>query len=171
VHTEVDKLSNHVIVCGYGRIGVALARALKDGGAPLVVLEQSDHRAAEAREAGHLCLQGDATNEAALEAAGIDRARSLATVLPNDAANVFITLSARNLNRDIEIVARGDTVSTERKLGRVLINTPVDGLPEYQPKKRARLLGRAVSKLREHSVTVTVGHCAGTVKNASISTG
>ena len=116
VHTEVDKLSNHVIVCGYGRIGVALARALKDGGAPLVVLEQSDHRVAEAREAGHLCLQGDATNEAALEAAGIDRARSLATVLPNDAANVFITSRARNLNRDIEIVARGDTVSTERKL-------------------------------------------------------
>jgi len=116
VHTEIDKLSNHVIICGYGRIGVALARALKDGGAPVVVLEQSDHRVAEAREAGHLCLQGDATNEAALEAAGIDRARSLATVLPNDAANVFITLSARNLNRDIEIVARGDIVSTERKL-------------------------------------------------------
>jgi voltage-gated potassium channel len=116
VHTEVDKLNNHVIVCGYGRIGVALAEALKDGGASFVVLEQNERRVGEAREAGHLCLQADATNEAALQAAGIDRARALATVLPNDAANVFITLSARNLNREIEIIARGDAVSTERKL-------------------------------------------------------
>ena len=65
---------------------------------------------------GHLCLVGDATNETALRDAGIDRARTLASVLPNDAANVFITLSARNLNRKIEIIARGDAVSTERKL-------------------------------------------------------
>ena len=115
VHTEIDKLTNHVIVCGYGRIGVALASSLKDGGAPFVVLEQNE-RVAEAREAGHLCLQADATNEAALQAAGIERARALATVLPDDAANVFITLSARNLNRTIEIIARGDAVSTERKL-------------------------------------------------------
>lgn len=71
---------------------------------------------AEARGAGYLCLQGDATNESVLEAAGIDHARALATVLPNDAANVFITLSARSLNRSIEIIARGDTLSTERKL-------------------------------------------------------
>jgi voltage-gated potassium channel len=116
VHTEIDKLSNHVIVCGYGRIGVALAQALKDGGVPFVVLEQNERRVTEAREAGYLCLHGDATNEPTLEAAGIGRARALATVLPNDAANVFITLSARNLNHDLEIVARGDTVSTERKL-------------------------------------------------------
>jgi voltage-gated potassium channel len=116
VHTEIDKLTNHVIVCGYGRIGVALASSLKDGGAPFVVLEQNERRVADAREAGHLCLQADATSEAALQAAGIDRARALATVLPDDAANVFITLSARNLNRTIEIIARGDAVSTERKL-------------------------------------------------------
>jgi voltage-gated potassium channel len=116
VQTEIDKLSNHIIVCGFGRIGVALAQALRDGAAPFVILEQNDRRVAEARDAGYLCLQGDATNEAVLAAAGIDRARALATVLPNDAANVFITLSARSLNRTIEIIARGDTISTERKL-------------------------------------------------------
>ncbi|MGH6749344.1 MAG: potassium channel family protein [Methyloceanibacter sp.] len=116
VHTEVDKLTGHVIICGYGRIGVALAKALKDGGAHFVILEQNDRRVAEARGAGFLCLQADATSEEALQEAGIDRARILATVLPNDAANVFITLSARNLNRKIEIIARGDAVSTERKL-------------------------------------------------------
>jgi len=116
VHTEIDKLAGHVIICGYGRIGVALAKALKDGGAAFVVLEQDERRVAEARDAGFLCLQADATSEEALQDAGIDRARILATVLPNDAANVFITLSARNLNPSIEIIARGDAVSTERKL-------------------------------------------------------
>ncbi len=116
VHTEIDKLEGHVIVCGFGRIGVELAKALNDGGASFVVLEQNDHRVAQARAANYLCIQGDATQEAALEEAGVLRARALATVLPNDAANVFITLSARNLNRKIEIIARGDAVSTESKL-------------------------------------------------------
>ncbi len=113
---EIDKLEGHVIVCGFGRIGVELAKALKDGRTPFVVLEQNEQKVAQARDAGYLCIQGDATSESVLEDAGIDRARTLATVLPNDAANVFITLSARNLNREIEIVARGDAVSTERKL-------------------------------------------------------
>jgi voltage-gated potassium channel len=116
LQAEVDKLNDHIIVCGYGRIGVELAKALKDGRAEVVVLEQNERRVEQAREAGHLCIQGDATNEATLQDAGIDRARALASVLPNDAANVFITLSARSLNRKIEIIARGDAVSTERKL-------------------------------------------------------
>ncbi len=116
MRTEIEKLSNHVIICGFGRIGVALAQALHSGGASFVILEQDERRVAEARASGYLCLQGDATNESVLEAAGIDHARALATVLPNDAANVFITLSARSLNRSIEIIARGDTISTERKL-------------------------------------------------------
>jgi voltage-gated potassium channel len=116
VQAEIDKLENHVIVCGYGRIGVELAKALKDGRTAIVVLEQNERRVEQAREAGHLCIQGDATSEATLQDAGIDRARALASVLPNDAANVFITLSARSLNRKIEIIARGDAVSTERKL-------------------------------------------------------
>ncbi len=116
VQAEVDKLENHIIVCGYGRIGVELARALRDGRASYVVVEQDDRRVGQARDAGHNCLQGDATNEALLMDAGISRARALVTVVPNDAANVFITLSARSLNPKIQIIARGDAVSTERKL-------------------------------------------------------
>jgi voltage-gated potassium channel len=116
VQSEVDKLENHIIVCGYGRIGVELAKALKDGRAPYVVLEQEERRVKQARDAGHPCIQGDATNEVSLQDAGISRARALASVLPNDAANVFITLSARNLNSKVQIIARGDAVSTERKL-------------------------------------------------------
>lgn len=116
VQNEVEKLDDHVIVCGFGRIGVELSKALKDGGAAFVVVEQNEQKVVAARAAGYLCLQGDASQEAVLEQAGIARARILATVLPNDAANVFITLSARSLNREVEIIARGDAVSTERKL-------------------------------------------------------
>jgi Trk K+ transport system NAD-binding subunit len=69
-----------------------------------------------ARSLGYLCVQADATDETALRTAGIDHARTLATVLSNDAANVFITLSARSLNPALEIIARGELPSTESKL-------------------------------------------------------
>jgi voltage-gated potassium channel len=113
---EVDKLDGHVIVVGFGRIGVMLVKELKAGGAKFVVLERSEARAQQVRDLGHLCLVGDATDERSLRDAGITRARTLASVLPDDAANVFITLSARSLNPKIEIIARGEVPSTEAKL-------------------------------------------------------
>jgi voltage-gated potassium channel len=116
VKAEIEKLNGHVIIVGFGRIGLMLARQLKDGEAKFVVLEQNEQRAADVRSRGYLCLVGDATDEGSLREAGIDRARILATVLPNDAANVFITLSARSLNPAIEIIARGELPSTESKL-------------------------------------------------------
>jgi Trk K+ transport system NAD-binding subunit len=111
--SDIDRLKGHVIICGFGRIGVMLAKELTAGGAAFVILERGDKRFAEARELGYLCIQGDATDEAALRAAGIDRAKVLATVLPDDAANVFITLSSRRLNGDLQIIARGEAPSTE----------------------------------------------------------
>jgi voltage-gated potassium channel Kch len=113
---DIDRLKDHVIVCGFGRIGVMLARELADGGARFVVLERSEKRLEEAKALGHLCLQADATDESALMAAGVDRARVLATVLPDDAANVFITLSARALNPGLQIIARGEAPTTATKL-------------------------------------------------------
>jgi len=116
VKTDIDKLRDHAIICGFGRIGVMLAKDLKAGGADFVVLERGDKRFAEVTELGYLCLQGDATDEEALIAAGVKRAKVLATVLPDDAANVFITLSARSLNQRLHIIARGEVPSTESKL-------------------------------------------------------
>jgi Trk K+ transport system NAD-binding subunit len=113
---EVDNLTAHVIVVGFGRIGLMLAKELTSGAAKFVVLEQDDQRAREVRDLGYLCLTCDATDENSLRDAGIERARTLATVLPNDAANVFITLSARSLNPGIDIIARGELPSTEKKL-------------------------------------------------------
>jgi len=113
---DIDRLSGHVIVCGYGRIGQMLARELKAGKCDFVVIDRGGDRFEGSRELGYLTLQGDATSEDILTLAGIDRARALATVLPDDAANVFITLSARSLNRALTIIARGELPSTENKL-------------------------------------------------------
>jgi voltage-gated potassium channel len=113
---DIDHLTDHVIICGYGRIGQMLARELQAGKADFVIVERGDSRMTAARELGFLSLQGDATDEDVLRRAGISRARALATVLPDDAANVFITLSARSLNRELTIIARGEAASTEGKL-------------------------------------------------------
>jgi voltage-gated potassium channel Kch len=113
---DIERLNNHIIVCGFGRIGVMLAKELSAGRAEFVILDRSESRLAEARELGYLCVQGDASDEAVLQSAGIERARVLATVLPDDAANVFITLTARSLNQQLQIIARGEAPSTESKL-------------------------------------------------------
>lgn len=113
---QVDRLTDHIIVCGLGRIGAMLAAELHAGRMPFVILERDEARIADALARGYLAMQGDATEEAALIAAGVTRARILATVLPDDAANVFITLSARSLNPTLTIIARGEAPSTERKL-------------------------------------------------------
>ncbi len=116
MNTQIDKLDRHVIVCGFGRLGSALARELRAGGTEFVVLERDDAPIEHARHLGYLCLQGDATDAAVLRDAGVLRARALATVLPNDAANVFITLRARGLNPNLEIIARGELPGTEPML-------------------------------------------------------
>ncbi len=113
---QIDQLTGHVVVCGYGGLGAVLARALSASSAGLVIVESNDTRVLEARAQGYLCIAGDATNEASLHAAGVARAHALATVLSNDALNVFITLSARAINPDLLIVARGELPSTEGKL-------------------------------------------------------
>ena len=113
---QIETLSDHVIICGLGRIGLRLAQELVAGRASFIVLDNNAARVAEAQDRGFLSVVADATEEAALREAGIERARALVTVLPSDAANVFITLSARSLNASLEIIARGEAPSTERKL-------------------------------------------------------
>src|SRR5271166_1178212 len=113
---QIDQLTEHVIICGFGRIGVPLAKALSEARAGFVVLEKDEARINQATEAGYLCLQGDAASETVLYAAGVMRARVLVSALPTDAVNVFITLSARALNPELNIIARGEEASTEKKL-------------------------------------------------------
>ncbi len=114
----IDSLKDHVVVCGFGRVGQMLAHDLATARFPFVVIDSSAERVSEAQAAGYLALHGNASEEATLHAAGITRARVMAVVLPDDTANVFVTLTTRDLNGTIEIIARAESPSTERKLMR-----------------------------------------------------
>ncbi|MGB3136407.1 MAG: potassium channel protein [Nodosilinea sp.] len=113
---DIECLENHVIICGFGRIGQLIALKLKGDRESFIILDNDPARVVLAQEQGHLIYQGNATDETALEAVGIYRAKSLATVLPDDAANVFITLTAREMHPSLIILARGEMPSTEKKL-------------------------------------------------------
>jgi len=113
---DISQLSGHVILCGYGRMGQILAAELKRQQQPLVVLERDSGRAAECEEAGYLTIQGDATEESQLLAAGVERAKSLVAALPSDADCVFITLTARNLHPKLLIISRAEHRSSQKKL-------------------------------------------------------
>ena len=113
---QLEKLDQHAIICGYGRIGMMLARDLQTANFPLVIVDRNPAKLREAEAKGFFTLAGDASEEAVLEAAGLARACVITTVLPDDAANVFITLTARSLNRSIKIIARGEAPATEKKL-------------------------------------------------------
>ncbi|NEQ33985.1 MAG: potassium channel protein [Leptolyngbya sp. SIO4C5] len=113
---EIQSLEHHVIVCGYGRMGQMLSRRLWQEKQAFVVLDHDPERIAQAQESGYLVYQGNAADEGNLQAVGIHRAKALSTVLPDDASNVFITLTAREMNPSLVILARGKLPSTEKKL-------------------------------------------------------
>ncbi|MDP6443737.1 MAG: potassium channel protein [Pirellulaceae bacterium] len=113
---EIEKLQRHVIICGFGRIGQVMAAGFRQNGTEFVIVEQSSDCVDDARNKDYLAVHGDATDEDILLSAGVERAETLVSGLPNDALNVFITLTARTLNPEMNIVARADYVSSEKKL-------------------------------------------------------
>jgi len=112
----IDKLKGHVIICGFGRIGQNLAHRLARHRVPFIVIDPCAESIAEAKSHEFLFLEGDATDEEALKTAGIDRAATLVIALQNDSNNVFLTLTARNMNPELRIIARGEHPRTEKKL-------------------------------------------------------
>ncbi|PZD73499.1 Voltage-gated potassium channel Kch [Acaryochloris thomasi RCC1774] len=112
----IAKLNDHVIVCGFGRIGRVLAQQLDEAKQAFIVLDNNPERVAMAETRGYLVHTGSASDEACLQDVGIERAKFLATVLPDDATNVFITLTAHELNPELLILARGESITTEKKL-------------------------------------------------------
>lgn len=113
---EIDSLSDHTIICGYGRIGQMLAAELSESGEPFVVLDRDTQRVGRAIGDGFLAMEGDCADDETLQLAGIFRARVLATVLPEDATNVFIALTARGMSEAIRIIARAESPHSESKL-------------------------------------------------------
>ncbi len=122
VNQKIATLQNHVIVCGYGRMGHSACDNLAQRQALLVAVDNSDAKTAAAEKNGHLYVLGDATDETVLIDAGIERARGLISVLDTDAANVFVTLIARDLNPKIQIVARAEKSESEARLMRAGAN-------------------------------------------------
>lgn len=112
----IETLKDHVIICGFGRMGQILAKKLAESQTPFVIIDNNDERIEQAETFGYLVYTGNATDDITLYKAGIDTAKALATVLPDDAANVFITLTARELNPKLMILSRGELPSTEKKL-------------------------------------------------------
>ena len=111
---KIADLHDHVIVCGWGRVGRAIAKEIGDA-APIVVL---DRDAARLADSPHLWLAGDVTDDAVLLGAGLQRARALVAALDTDAGNLFVTLSARALRPDIFIVSRVRVDESVEKLVR-----------------------------------------------------
>src|SRR5271154_5790176 len=113
---DIETISGHAIICGYGRIGQTLARELVAKEFPFLIVDNNAERVALAHTHGYQALVGDAGDENTLSEAHVERAVVLATVLPNDMVNVFITLTARNMRPDLRIIARAEDPATEKKL-------------------------------------------------------
>ncbi|MGB2984926.1 MAG: potassium channel protein [Phycisphaerae bacterium] len=114
----IEHLRDHVILCGYGRMGALIVDELRQRDVPIVVVEKERTLEVDLREGQVPFVIGDATEEETLLHAGLKRAEALVIALPSDADNVFITLTAHTLCPDLTIVARAEQVSTEAKLTR-----------------------------------------------------
>ncbi len=119
---QVQSMKDHYVVCGAGRIGLLVCQELAAAGVPFVVVDRDEGALQKAAAQGYTCVVGDATEEETLKAAGIQRAKGLLAVLGSDAENVFLTMTARFLNRGLSIVARASAEKAQKKLYRAGAN-------------------------------------------------
>ena len=119
---EMEKLKNHYIVCGAGRVGRRIIRNLQKENLSFVVIERDSKKVAQFEGENMNILIADATSEDVLHKAGVERAHALATCLADDAANVYVVLTARDMNKDLHIVARAVEEQAEPKLIRAGAN-------------------------------------------------
>src|SRR5262245_39033533 len=122
---KMSKLRDHFIICGAGRVGSHLIRSLRGVDDTLLVIESDQKKVEELMDSGIAVLVRDATLEESLRDAGVEHARGLAACLPNDADNVYVVLTARDLNPNIHIVARAAEEQAEAKLIRAGANRVV----------------------------------------------
>jgi voltage-gated potassium channel len=113
---SIAKLSGHVILCGFGRIGRQVTSQLETRGLEFVIVEQDTEVIEQLDALGYLYVQGNATDDEALQRAGIGNASTVVTTLSTNADNVYVILSARNLKEDIRIIARAGDAASGTKL-------------------------------------------------------
>ncbi|MCA1959950.1 MAG: potassium channel protein [Desulfomonile sp.] len=114
----VERIHDHFIVCGFGRMGSFIAQQLHDRGIPFVLVEDKPEVQEKIIQLGYLMSPGDATEEETLKSAGINNARGLVAALNSDAENLYTVLTARELNPSLEIVARASDDAAQKKLMR-----------------------------------------------------
>jgi voltage-gated potassium channel len=114
----IDKLKDHYIICGFGRVGRGAAAELHHAGVPFVVVDSEPGRVERAMLSGMLAVAADATHDETLHQVGIERARGLVTALSTDADNLFVLLSAKGLNPKLYVAARAAEEGAEEKMRR-----------------------------------------------------
>lgn len=119
----ISQLHDHFVVCGFGRVGRNASYELQRADAPFLVIDRNQERVARASDARMLAVVADATNDDDLRKAGVLRARGLIAALPSDAENLFIILSAKNLNSNLVVVTRVSEEQNEEKLRRAGADT------------------------------------------------
>ncbi len=112
----MQRMRDHVIICGYGRVGRRVAEEFRASDVPYVVLDFHPDAVAAAKEHGDLLIEGDATEDEDLARAGLERARGLVAAADSDADNLYIALSARAVRPNLQIVARASDEDAEKKL-------------------------------------------------------
>ncbi|HNY40784.1 MAG TPA: potassium channel protein [Bryobacteraceae bacterium] len=115
----IEKVSDHYIVCGFGRVGRGAAAELKNGGSRVVVVDRREDRVEWALKLGYLAMAGDSTHDDTLREAGVARASGMVAALATDADNLFAVISAKSLNPQIRVAARAAEDDAERKMRQV----------------------------------------------------
>ena len=166
---ELDKLKNHHIICGYGRIGSTVAGEYAKESLPHVIIESDESITSHLDQEGKLVILGDATRDETLIKANVEKARSLVCALPTDAENVFVTLTARALNPNLFILSRAALESSIGKMeaagaDRVISPYIMGGMRIAQSVLRPKLagfldevIGHATTDLDFDEVTVPEG--------------
>jgi len=118
VRSMIDKLEGHFILCGFGRVGRGAAEELRRAGVSFVVIDHNDERVERAIKAGMLAVHADASRDETLRDVGIVRAKGLIATLASDADNLFVILSAKTLNPNLQLSVRIAEESSEQKMRR-----------------------------------------------------
>jgi voltage-gated potassium channel len=113
---RVQKLKNHIILCGYGRVGRQVAGEFVQRGVPFIIVENNHNMIPESLGNGLIFIEGSAADEDVLAHAGIERARAIVSTIPDDAENVYLALTARQINPDLFIIARADSELAKKKV-------------------------------------------------------
>lgn len=116
VQKQINNLNHHIIVCGYGRNGRQAVEKLRAYNKPFVIIERDDEIISRYEDAHTLFVKGNANEDETLLGAGIERAKTLISALPDDADNLFVVLSARQLNGSLKIISRAEYETSQKKL-------------------------------------------------------